>query len=127
MAFPFQLIPFVVDYAPTGSREICNPPPMDTDEDWIVLVRDRNQMKELEDVLKLDEWQLCGKDYKQPDITFKAYRKGELNLIFTQNITIYERYKLATRVCKFLNILDKKQRCAVFGMLGTNDLGKRFW
>lgn len=130
MAFPFQLIPFVVDYAPTGSREICNPPPMDTDEDWVVLIKNRDAMRELEKVLVIDGWLICGKDYeeaKRIDSTFKSYRKGEINLILTQNPLIYERYKFATRLCKYLNIKDKAQRIGVFTMVKVNDLNKQVW
>ena len=130
MAFPFQLIPFVVDYAPTGSREICNPSPMDTDEDWVVLIKHNDAMREFEKVLVLDGWLICGKDYeeaKRIDSTFKSYRKGEINLILTRNPLIYERYKFATRLCKFLNITDKAQRIGVFTMVKVNDINKQAW
>lgn len=130
MAFPFQLIPFVVDYAPTGSREICNPPPMDTDEDWVVLVAP-SRMKDLKTVLLLDEWKECCdatyEEAKKIDATFCAYRKGEINLIFTQTDLMYERWKFATKLCKFLNLKDKAQRIGVFTMVKVNDLGKQLW
>lgn len=32
--FPIELLPYSKDHFPTGSRVICNPPVLDTDEDW---------------------------------------------------------------------------------------------
>lgn len=43
-----------------------------------------------------------------------SWRKGKLNFIVTKNEDFIRKHKLATYVCKSLNLLNKKHRILVF-------------
>lgn len=101
----------------TGSRAICDPPPTDTDQDWLVLTMASEADVRLV-VNKLGEagfhWE-GSQHYQQVAASdFMSWRKGDLNLIVTANLTFAERHRAATSVCKRLNLLAKDDRVAVF-------------
>jgi len=102
-----------------GSQAICNPPPRNSDEDWILYTNDL-------DGLKID----LERAYFQADITgkyddspFKSYRKGDLNYIVTDNLKFFEATKTATRMARELNIRRKKDR-VVFYKIVRNAFGE---
>lgn len=121
MAFPIELIPLVDDYAATGSRVMCYPPPMDTDEDWIVLVSGYQHAKNLEKTLLEQGWTTDGKnyadDFKKRHNNFKSFRKDDINLIVTPDHIMFDHYVLATRIGTVLNIQEKPKRIALFAMI----------
>jgi hypothetical protein len=103
-----------------GSRVTCNPPPMDTDEDYLVLVKNRSEaikglislgfdysadpetLAEYEEMNKTAQWQ------------FTSMFFGSVNYIVTESEFFFERFLTATHVCRALNLLDKKDRVMVF-------------
>ena len=99
-----------VDYHMTGSRYICNPAPMDTDEDYVVLGTDST-----EDQLYFKGF-ACNTDielYKDLPM-FTAWRLGEFNVIVTQDGGFYKDFVRATKRAKELNLLDKQDRIELF-------------
>lgn len=106
---------------PTGSAYTVNPPVMNTDQDWLVLVEDFNGAVEQ---LIAGGWELCcGKDddgremYKgDPNYstTWYALRNGVFNVMLTADPTWYIRAVAATLVCKALNLKDKEERKQLF-------------
>ena len=95
----------------TGSRYICNPAPMDTDEDWIALDVgwhlftalgkagfEKNTDPELYDAM--------------PD--FWAFRLGEFNVVVTDEKSFFDRFCAATELAKTRNLLIKQDRIALF-------------
>ena len=106
----------------TGSRYTCDPAPMDTDEDWIVYV---------ESFSKFQGWAINAgfekttpedhEAYGSGEVEFKTYRRGEMNLIVTEDRQFYDDWMLATCVCRELNLLEKADRIRVFqGILYGN-------
>ncbi len=101
----------------TGSRAICNPPPMDTDLDVIVLVKDLFAF--IDDSQKTG-WTKGGS--KAPDIEdtefddchFVSITSGKMNLIVTKRKTFYERFVAATERAKRLNLMHKPCRISLF-------------
>jgi hypothetical protein len=92
---------------PVGSRVTCNPPPTDTDEDWLVLVAQENQLKMFE--------LMNAEPSKYGLISdFQSYRVGNLNFIVTYNEIFFRKFMAATSVAKKLNLLDKQDRVDLF-------------
>ena len=108
----------VLAYAPVGSRRTCNPPPTDTDDDYLVLVKDHEWFR----VQVLGElgFYLLGSaivDAAEPldaEDRFSSYMLGETNLIVTQDENFFNKFIAATSVAKRLNLLQKPDRIALF-------------
>lgn len=107
---------FALQFFMTGSREICSPPVMDTDEDWVVLVPDSYSSHWLTlagFVMTTDEtgydgsWMCC-------------YRKGEFNLVLTSDPVFFDRFEAATALAKKRNITSKEARLHLFRSLLYN-------
>ena len=113
--FPKLLAQYVKDWAPVGSRETVNPPPQDTDQDYMVLCAGLQQLNQLKKAITSDGFTVDGKNYE--GTTWTSYRKGDLNLIVTCDNRLYYRTVLAARICKALNLKDKEDRITVHGML----------
>ena len=105
---------------PVGSRVTCSPPPMDTDEDFLLLVDDlfksANDLKNIGFTTGMTPEQ--EEDYvalaRVSMSSFKSLRFGDVNYIVTQSYFFFERFLTATHICKKLNLLDKSDRIMVF-------------
>ena len=95
---------------PTGSSYICNPPVLDTDIDQMFLVDD---LEKVSQVLEKLGWKRCGKEEYNVD-KWVAYRKDNLNALLTDNLDHFNKFLQATEEAKKLNLLDKKDRIALF-------------
>lgn len=107
---------------PTGSRYICNPPPTDTDNDTVVLVK---SLHESAGELTRDGWTIDG-NYG-PDEEWISLKKEidgvKENYIMMQNLERYGKWVTATELAKKLNLLEKTDRIAVFDVIvGGNTL-----
>ena len=92
-----------------GSRVTCDPPPMDSDDDILLLVDNVKQFCEM----------VQGEGYSLPQpyipgSCFQSLRKGEINLIVTSCPIFFGKFRLATKVAKQLNLLKKQDRVALF-------------
>ena len=104
---------------PTGSRFICDPPVMDTDDDWIILVEDLEYAKYKASRL---DWIYSGAGYyregnEEPELgPFVSMRhtEGNSNYIFTEDAEFYDRYVAATLLAKKYNLLNKADRIQLF-------------
>lgn len=106
-----------VDVWHTGSRAICNPPPTDTDDDWLVLVKtdERQEAHDAMEALGFEEGSNDTEDYdNRLRRNFTSYRKESLNIILTFKEEFYTRFKAATEFCKVLNVQLKPERVAIF-------------
>ena len=116
---------------PCGSRVTCNPPPMNTDEDYLVfvdaqyegtkLVKDGFQrLFELEQYLKSSGWEMGGSLPNDmataipPEARFCSWTLNELNLIITCSPEFFRRHQTATGLAKRFNLLEKADRIALF-------------
>ena len=105
-----------------GSRVTCNPPPTDTDEDYIVYVKDvsvavsgllamgfeRSSTPE-----QIERYMSMGSGI----FSFTSLWFGDLNYIVTDDWLFFERFLTATHVCKALNLMRKEDRILVFGAI----------
>jgi hypothetical protein len=107
-------MPHVIDVALTGSRVICNPPPTDTDLDILMLVD--------ADFKQLATWTQCAAymvawDHHNDcdeEMSFEAFRDGEVNYIVTLEPVLFDAFVLATKTATSLNLLEKEKRIALF-------------
>lgn len=95
-----------LDYV--GSRVTCVPAPTDTDEDILILTDNITDF--VKNCLKVG----FSHDGSYVGSEFVSLKQGEVNLIITDNRGYYEKFMLATHVCKSLNVLDKQHRITVF-------------
>ena len=96
-----------------GSRATCNPPPFDTDSDFLVASLNGLDL----DGLLVNEGYYFehGDRYKLEDAKdFKSYRKDDINLIVSNNEDFIQKFRAATSVCKRLNLMNKSDRIALF-------------
>ena len=105
----------VASFFHTGSRIICNPAPSNTDEDWIVLVK-RDLDRGLKDILRWQDWYADSGYLPEPNDpeAFLSFRKGNLNLIFTNKPEYYLKFCAATLLAKELNLTEKEDRLNLF-------------
>jgi predicted nucleotidyltransferase len=100
-----------------GSRVTCDPPPTDTDLDILVLTFDETRLHER--LVGLG-YEIGGSrinsevDRTPPDLRFSSYTKDEVNIIMTSSKIFYDRFILATKVCKHINLKFKEHRIALF-------------
>ena len=102
---------------PCGSRVTCNPAPTDTDQDYLVEVKDDiNTISEVVNRLQSFGFRWEGGEHYQQAMTgdFMSWRREDQNLIVTANAAFAERHRTATMVCTRLNLLKKDDRIALF-------------
>lgn len=123
----------------TGSRVICDPPPVGTDDDYLVLVSPEN-VELLAVRLMNNGWILGGSlptrtvsgwpspipDYTlrphheyeggllRQDRVFHSWVNGEVNLIVTANDQYFEDFHKATLLARRLNLTSKIDRVNLF-------------
>lgn len=104
-----------LEYRPTGSNYICNPPVTDTDIDYICF---HPQISLTTFLRKLEEEgprTTTDCNYNDlMDLNSPPYKKGNINLIITHKRDFYENFVKATEEAKKLNLLDKADRIALF-------------
>lgn len=134
MRLPFEEqlanLGFIVE--PCGSRITCDPPPMDTDEDFLVYLfmsdAPGKAMSTLMDILETNgyEWEGDTEHYQSvADNGFMSWRNAEgVNLIVTKSADFAQRHMAATSVCKRLNLMDKADRIAVFQAVLYGNISK---
>lgn len=100
-----------VEWMPVGSRVTCDPAPTDTDIDVLVRVKIRRPDAVAALGFDLDS---SGKHYEPSEGQFNSWRRGNLNLIVTDDREFYDRFALATHLAKAFNLLEKRDRIALF-------------
>ena len=103
---------------PTGSRVICNPAPMDTDEDFICLIEDSAA------AVERAKNKLLSLGFKQEGMPefytgnnsgeFRSWRRGETNLIITKHPGFFKLFLTATELARRFNLQKKADRIALF-------------
>jgi hypothetical protein len=102
---------------PCGSRITCSPPPIDTDQDYLVEIVDgspSNVARVLDELYEHGfKWE--GSEHYQIAVGgFMSWRRDDINMIVTANHAFAERHRSATYVCTRLNLLHKPDRIALF-------------
>lgn len=102
-----------------GSRVTCNPPPTDTDQDWLVLV-DEKDFDQFAQSLIQSGWEVGGSlipndaNYLPPSQRFNSFTMGVDNIIATASTEFHDRFLSASATAKLLNLLKKEDRIALF-------------
>lgn len=103
-----------------GSRVTCNPAPIGTDQDWLVLVAESDYTPFCYDLLK-SNFEFGGShldplDLEEipPHARFNSFTRGEDNIIVTASTDFHRRFLAASSVAKRLNLLNKDDRIALF-------------
>ena len=106
-------------FEPVGSRVTCNPPPLDTDIDYLLLV-EPEKFNDFEMVLFDSGYEMGGSRIHAggcllgDENSFQSYTKGEVNLIVTASEEFFIKFMAATAKAKELNLLHKEDRIALF-------------
>ena len=102
-----------------GSRVTCSPPPTDTDQDWLVLV-DEKDFDQFAQSLIQGGWEVGGSlipndaNYLPPSQRFNSFTMGVDNIIATASTEFHDRFLSASATAKLLNLLKKEDRVALF-------------
>ncbi len=91
---------------PVGSRVVCDPPPTDTDINWLCLTNPNMILELFVSELSNDGWTREGSAVKWG----YSLRKGEDNLCVTDNGKYFNAFMKVTEEAKKLNLLNKKAR-----------------
>lgn len=104
----------VFNWAATGSRVICSPPPTDTDEDYVCFhPHYENAIEKLHSMGFISEGSpefYTGNDNGR----FRSLRRNDLNLILTDQSEFYKLFCSATELARRFNLTDKTDRIALF-------------
>jgi hypothetical protein len=107
------------DIKRVGSKVTCDPAPTDTDEDWLVYTENLSTL--VGDCIE----QGLTHEGSYAGSAFVSLRQGPTNLIITDRKEFFDKFMLATHVCKTLNVLDKQDRIVVFqAILYEKEYGK---
>jgi hypothetical protein len=103
----------VAEIHPTGSKYICNPPVLTTDEDYYAWAIDPTSAI---GNLLADGWTPCaGQEYE--DDEFYALRKGAYNLIMLFKPSDYTTHVQTTELAKRFNLTNKQDRIDLFELV----------
>ena len=107
------------DLHAVGSRVTCNPPPEDSDEDWLFLT---NSMLQFLSAAEQNGFSVGGSlieaataDAISPNGFVSLNRDSDkMNLIVVQSTEFRDRFIAATHVAKTLNLIHKSDRILLF-------------
>lgn len=103
--------------AAVGSRITCSPAPVDTDEDWLVLIKgEGSHVSEVTNLLYAAGFREEGSPelYMGMEDSFVSWRLGDINVIVTHSGPFYSKFMVATELAKQFNLLDKRDRILLF-------------
>ncbi len=101
-----------------GSKVTCDPAPVGTDTDYSCYIAKKGTLENV--AAHLFDWGYMpeGDEHYQTTDTnkgFTSWRNGKnINLIVTADLEFYEKHKVATELCRRLNLLNKADRVLVF-------------
>lgn len=99
-----------------GSRVTCDPAPTDTDEDWLMLVSRFPRDAAFEDLRAAGFTQDGNPEFYTGNDAggFRSWRRGDVNVVTTQDEQFYDLFMTATHLAKRFNLLLKADRIALF-------------
>lgn len=101
----------------TGSSYICNPPVLDTDRDFVLLVTDYDAFI----AAAIDKgYTVCGNS-EYEDKEFTALRQENVNLLVVATEELWKSWVSATELAKRFNLLNKADRVALFKVIVDGD------
>lgn len=124
----FKYLNCVKTWYPTGSYYICSPQVVTTDKDFVILLN--TSQTEAETQLTAAGYKRSCADQEEYDLAdgdlIACYRKGDVNLIVTDDSDMYTKWIDATELAKGLNLTNKEHRIKLFqyvlyGKIGEED------
>lgn len=116
-----------------GSRVTCDPPPVGTDADILVLIED-GRLNEARGTLADEGFAQDGSqvadevNYIDAADRFESFKRGDLNIILTASAEFFRRFMAASACAKRLNLLAKADRIALFqAVLYGNTVSDEAW
>ena len=112
-----SLLCICLEWHEVGSRVTCDPPVMDTDRDVLCVVKD---WREFLNAATHDGFSVGGSvpanelEQRKEQTLFTSMKRGEDNLIVTDDAVFAKRFLVATRLAKRLNLRLKADRLALF-------------
>lgn len=109
----------IMEYRFVGSRVTCNPPPLNTDQDVLLLIWPSNlqnfERKLLEDGFVQEDSNPTEMNASiDKESVFHSYRKGDMNYIVTTDEAFYQRFSTATELARKYNLMEKPDRIQLF-------------
>lgn len=99
-------------YTRSGSVEICNPAPNNTDIDYFFVGISTDEFTAL-----VSPYGFTRTNEAYGASAIATYRSGIYNFILTHSLTAFNDILLATNIAKSMNLLDKQQRINLFGAI----------
>ena len=106
----------VIEIRRVGSRETCSPPPVGTDEDWLILLKTapfHSARGGAEGWFAANGWVVGGSQDEGASSRFVSLTSGDLNVLLTVDDEFFTGTMTGMSICKRLNLLDKADRIAV--------------
>jgi hypothetical protein len=113
-----------VNWHPTGSNYICDPPVNDTDIDYVVYYKDFGMIPR--------KWERPasspGYETEKPEVgNSLSLRWYNYNLIAVSTEDLFNRWVKATEIAKDLNLLKKRDRISLFDAIVRNKDPNNRW
>lgn len=111
------LIKLGCEVTPAGSRVTCSTVPETSDWDFLVCIPDMNKNSDVFSYLETEGFKIEGdSENYQFDLSdgFLSFRKKDINFIVTSDLSFAIKHRVATRLCKKLDVMDKSHRIAIF-------------
>lgn len=115
---PTFLEPIALCMNMVGSRYTVDPPPMDTDEDWLVLIPEKHFKDGLATSLLSENG--CALDnpnehYRADESLFNSWRwANNTNILITANRDFHNRFLAGTALAKKYNLKTRPERIELF-------------
>lgn len=103
-------------YYPVGSYHTCDPPVTDTDIDFVIC-SNPDRFEDLVVNLEKQGYRQSNLDEEEYELNgegFYCCRKGNINLIVTENKEFFQKWVEGTQLAKKMNLLKKEDRVTLF-------------
>jgi hypothetical protein len=112
-----ELLARCLQWHNVGSRVSCNPPPTDTDRDILCLVAIATEFAAVAEAAGFEVAGSVPVDNIDPYKVISrwaSFRRGEINLIVTDDPSFASLFMVATRLATRFNLMDRNDRVALF-------------
>jgi hypothetical protein len=110
---------------PVGSRVTCVPPPVGTDQDYLMFVDAGVQRFDVIIALLLDDWNHGGScEPGEEGDGWATFRKDDENIILTWDLDFHDSFLAASAGAKALNLLNKEERIILFQAVQGSFMGR---
>jgi hypothetical protein len=123
---PEEIGHLFTEWRGTGSRFICNPPVMNTDTDFVCLIKGSNS-ETFETLYRLDyklmqgnpEYEVLARAETYP---FYGGEEGRINLIVCRQPDMYRKWVRATEIATEFNLTERQDRLDLFRIIRNSEV-----